>query len=193
MSRCWPEGEWRAYLDCELPPRELAAGEQHLKECRRCAALFQVVEKRAARLSAWMGELEYMPVPAAVPVRRAPVRRWGAAAALAVACAALVLVVLWQRPAVKVSHVGAGAPDRSAARVRESPSLRPAPAVTGPRPRGGAVRAREEKSEVQYYIALDDEPIESGVVARVTLPGSGILADVIYDDEGRPRAVRPLN
>ena len=46
--------------------------------------------------------------------------------------------------------------------------------------------------QVQYYLALDDEPIDTGVVMRVALDGTGIQADVIFDAEGRPRAIRTV-
>jgi hypothetical protein len=39
------------------------------------------------------------------------------------------------------------------------------------------------------FIALDDEPIESGIVMRVELPGS-TPADIVFSPDGRARAVR---
>jgi hypothetical protein len=41
-----------------------------------------------------------------------------------------------------------------------------------------------------YYLALDDEPIETGVVMRVALGPAEVPADVIFDQEGRARAIR---
>lgn len=193
MNRCWPEGEWRAYLDRELPPRELAAGAEHLKECRRCTALSEVLEKRAERVGAWLGELETgnveaVPEPAAVPVRRPAVLIWRPvlAAAAVLACAAVLFMALRQPPYGQVVRVPFPAP-HAAVPVLPPVVRQPQPEADRSKPRGRVV------TPAQYYIALDDEPIESGVVARVTLPDSGMLADVIYDDEGRPRAVRPLN
>jgi hypothetical protein len=43
----------------------------------------------------------------------------------------------------------------------------------------------------QYYLALDDQPIETGTVMRVAFE-SGIQADVIVDSDGRPRAIRAV-
>jgi hypothetical protein len=51
---------------------------------------------------------------------------------------------------------------------------------------------REKPQPVQYYLALDDEPIDTGVVMRVALDGTGVQADVIFDSEGRPRAIRTV-
>ncbi len=45
---------------------------------------------------------------------------------------------------------------------------------------------------MQYYLALDDGPIDTGVVMRVAFDGTGMQADVIFDAEGRPRAIRPI-
>jgi len=47
---------------------------------------------------------------------------------------------------------------------------------------------------VEDYVALDDEPIESGVVVRVSLEagidGGQVPADVILGPDGRARAIR---
>jgi hypothetical protein len=46
------------------------------------------------------------------------------------------------------------------------------------------------KPKIQYYVALDDEPIETGLVVRVGLSGGQIPADVIIGPDGRARAIR---
>jgi hypothetical protein len=46
--------------------------------------------------------------------------------------------------------------------------------------------------QVEYYLALDDEPIDTGIVMRAALDGAGVQADVIFDAEGRPRAIRTI-
>jgi hypothetical protein len=111
-----------------------------------------------------------------------------AAVGLAAALAAAVAVMVWpakqpvvqpRKPAVMaVVPAAQNAPSRS--RLREKATIRGAP-------------VRKRSGDVEYYLALDDEPIESGVVVQVTLPDTGLLAEVIYDEYGRPRAVRPLN
>ncbi len=184
MSRCWQEGEWRAYLDGELPADETAWGREHLAQCAVCAAVHQELAARAARVGAWMTELEGVP---AVVRRREPARpRWQwAAAGLAVAAALAAAFVLTPRRVEVVE----------APRVAESPAAPPAvatplsPVAAHRVSRAGALRRRAPR--LQYYLALDDEPIDTGTVMRVAL-ASGAEADVIVDSAGRPRAIRAV-
>jgi hypothetical protein len=183
MSRCWLDGELRAYLDGEMPPREIAAVREHLQECSPCSSLAAELAERAARIGALLVALEHAPA-GPVPVQRESTvwgRRLVAAAALAAAaCAAMLFLVPKHHP-VTARHAGT---------VQRAASPPPAPALpSSPRP----ATQPHKPPQVKYYLALDDEPIESGVVVRVSLPDSGLLADVIYDEQGRPRAVRPLN
>jgi ferric-dicitrate binding protein FerR (iron transport regulator) len=152
MSRCWLQGELRAWLDRELFPLEMEAIERHLPECRHCSALSAELSARAARVGEAIAALDGSPV---VAIRR---RRRPVIAALAAAAATLLLLL------------------GQAGSLRRTVS----PPVTA-------------TQDLRYYVALDDEPIESGVIVRVTLPDTGLLADVIFDEQGRPRAVRPLN
>jgi hypothetical protein len=46
---------------------------------------------------------------------------------------------------------------------------------------------------VQYFLALDDEPFEVGVVRRVALGPEEVPADVVFGPDGRARAIRLLN
>lgn len=183
MNRCWLEGELRAYVDRELPPEEMAAVEQHLGECSACAAFARELGDRAARVDMLLAALEH--APAVCPQRPVTWHRpvLAAVALVAVAaCAAFFFVSTPKRqPAIAVQ---AGRPQT----------------VSPPTQRGLPTRAqparlphKAKRPQLQYYLALDDDPIESGVVVRVSLPDSGLLADVIYDEQGRPRAVRPLN
>ena len=74
--------------------------------------------------------------------------------------------------------------------VIESPAIpaQVAMAVAGPRrkPR------RTASPQVDQFLALDDEPIESGIVMRVTVPGS-TPADIVFSPDGRARAIRLVN
>jgi hypothetical protein len=46
----------------------------------------------------------------------------------------------------------------------------------------------------EYFLALDDDPIDMGVVMRVALDtGDAVQADVIFDADGRARAIRPVS
>jgi len=193
MSRCWLEGEWRAWLDRELPPAEMQAAERHVAECARCTALVEEVRARATKVSELMTLLE--PVPEATPVTRQPVPsggRRGIAAALVLAAVATVLLLLPERPREESRtppvKVLAAPPAQSTAQYAP-PDSRTSPSRT----RASAPRPKRPKHVPQYYVALDDDPIDSGVVLRVALADTGQLADVIYDEQGRPRAVRPLN
>jgi hypothetical protein len=48
-------------------------------------------------------------------------------------------------------------------------------------------------ADTDYFLALDDDPIELGVVVRVALDGAAaVQADVVFDADGRPRAIRPV-
>jgi hypothetical protein len=40
------------------------------------------------------------------------------------------------------------------------------------------------------FLALDDEPIETGIVVRVALGEAEIPADVIFGTDGRAHAIR---
>jgi len=145
---------------------------------------------RAARVSALMEALEYM--PEARPVLVPPSARWrrpALALAMGLAAALLVAMALPKRQPV----LGTGKPVVGQAGSLQQTGSPPAAAhgLTTGAPL--TKLPHKAKPHVEYYLALDDEPIESGVVVQVTLPDSGLLAEVIYDDYGRPRAVRPLN
>jgi hypothetical protein len=79
-----------------------------------------------------------------------------------------------------------------AAKIRPSPP----PPVAPPQPlkvKPAIVRRRlpaKPKPRVEYYVALDDEPIEAGVVVRVGFSGGQVPADVIFGPDGRARAIR---
>lgn len=180
MSRCWLEGELRAYLDRELPAAEMEAAGQHLRECRPCSAIAEELAQRAARVSALLAALEH--APAAAPRSAAASRRPAIAAVAALAAAACAAFFLWAPKRVTVDQAD------SSRRTVSRPAQQGSPAPARP-----ARLPHKAKAQTQYYVALDDEPIESGVVVRVSFPDTGLLADVIYDEQGRPRAVRPLN
>src|SRR5205085_1072274 len=51
---------------------------------------------------------------------------------------------------------------------------------------------QETRSAAQPFVALDDEPIETGVVMRVGTESGGFQADVIVGPDGRAHAIRIL-
>jgi hypothetical protein len=121
-------------------------------------------------------------------------RAWKAGAVLALAAALTVAFVV---------HVG-----QSSRPARQAPVATPkivvvppvapptAPAVNVARERQRSMRPRPRAAHPQvrtdYFLALDDEPIDTGIVMRVALGPDELKADVIFDPAGRPRAIRPV-
>jgi hypothetical protein len=123
-------------------------------------------------------------------MRRRIAARPVATAVLALAAAAALAFVLLPKRTeapkpVVAPHVVPVRPvmQQAATRAVETPEPSPARAKS---PR------RVKPPNVQYYLALDDEPIDTGVVMRVALDGTGVQADVIFDADGRPRAIRTV-
>ena len=184
MKQCWPEGDLRSYLDGELPPEGMGRAAAHVAQCDACAAAVEMLSARAQRVSALLGELSGAGVAACVPVRRPRHRSMRAAAALA-ACLALAFILLPKRtrPPV-VRH--AAAPSAPAATVAvQIPVAHPAAQPVKPHK-----RPLPRTPEVQYFLALDDDPFELGVVRRVALGPEAIPADVVFSPDGRARAIR---
>ena len=181
MTQCWSEGELRAYLDQELPAHDVERVAGHLKECQTCGRVYAELTTRAARVEALL-ELLPEPVPPskapAIPKRAAHAGRWVAAAGLAP----------WRsRPGSRPAP-----PPPIAAKIAPAP----APPVAPPQPlkvKPAIVRRKvpaKPKPRVEDYVALDDEPIEAGVVVRVGFSGGRVPADVIFGPDGRARAIR---
>lgn len=183
MSRCWNEGEWRAFLDGELGPAGTEEARAHLESCAACAGVFREVEGRAHRVGALMAVLDRMPERRAAPRRAVTGRRRAAIVVLALAAALALALVLAPRRTPEARPAPSPVP-APLAKVVEPPAAVPA----APAP----VRRAASKPRVDYYLGLDSEPIETGVVLRVALE-DGLLADVIVDEQGRPRAVRPVD
>jgi anti-sigma factor RsiW len=194
MRQCWSEGALRAFLDRELPPEDMARAAAHLGECSRCEAHRAELAGRAARVSEFMNVLpEPAPVTSLPLMTRQPRIAWPwAVAALAAVVMAFVLAPKRMAP------VSSGAPVQSGADalVRARPPGRaPAPASTRlpvqvAAPRHSKPQPARPRANADYYLALDDDPIETGVVMRVALGPAEVPADVIFDQDGRARAVR---
>ncbi len=193
MKQCLREGELRAWLDGELPAEQVPAAERHVAECAACATAYRQVADRAARVSGWLESLS-AEIPAPVAVPRLAARRAAAWLAVAALAAALVLAVVLARPhgrqPVKLPVKAMLAPPPSPDAVQEAPAATAVVSVPVLPVRRAA--ARRARPPVQYYMALDEEPIDTGVVLRVALP-SGMQADVIVDGDGRARAIRPIS
>lgn len=205
MSRCWPEGALRAHLDRELTPEEMELVATHLEQCADCARLSTELAMRAERVEDWMDAL---PVPQLAWVTPAPRRvaaggRW---IGLAAALAAGVLMAAWLLP----SHNAKIEPPAPVATAAVNAGGEPAAVVALPAPRALLSKATLPKptlpkatlsknvsrtrpavrSANNEFLALDDEPIETGVVMRVGVEPGNVQADIVFGPDGRAHAIR---
>jgi len=200
MSRCWPEGELRAYLDRELTARDMDWVAEHVKRCEPCRLVCEELAGRADRVAAWLEVLPEPPTPVKIPAIPRSVgqaRRWLAVGGLAAALAATLVMAPW-RPRAGSEPVEVKSAPVTKAKVTPDPPLpdgRGSEASIPSRDRKGAVAVHraappQPAPRVEYYVALDDEPIEAGVVVRVGFGGGQVPADVIFGPDGRARAIR---
>jgi hypothetical protein len=54
-------------------------------------------------------------------------------------------------------------------------------------------RVRPTAPEPAYFVALDDEPFESGVIMRVDVKPGNVQADIVFGPDGRAHAFRLVN
>lgn len=192
MTQCWSEGELRAYCDSELPPRDMDRVAAHLNECATCRESHAELSGRAGRLAALLDAL-----PVAEPVVRMPrvpqrsltARRWMGAAVGIAASLAIAFVLMPRRTEKTVILPVVPGPQVSAPSVPAPAPATVKPAIIRRVPRKRAVQVKP-KPQVEYYVALDDEPIDTGVVVRVGLNGGQVPADVIVGPDGRAHAIR---
>ena len=196
MKECCDEGGLRAYLDRELPLEEMTRIAVHLGGCAECHTRYNELAGRAARVAALMETLDVAQVVSQQPSARRwtmlPPRPMAAAILALAAAAALAFMLLPKRTeAPKPVVAPHAAPARPVMEQAVAPSgAGPWPAL--PSPARAKSPKRVKPPNVQYYLALDDEPIDTGVVMRVALDGAAVQADVIFDAEGRPRAIRTV-
>ena len=187
MIECWQAGELRAYLDRELPAADMARLRAHLQVCGACAELSAHLEQRAGWVASRMDTLS---APATVLVGARPHPKWGVRATIALAAALVLVLVLLPRRAEK--PVVFATPPRAAASPSAPAAQPPAavrPAVTRrilPRKKP----APRAKPQLEYFLALDDEPVETGMVVRVGLDNGRVPADLIVGADGRAHAIR---
>jgi len=218
MNRCWPEGTLRAYLDRELPAGDLTAMAAHLDECGSCTERLRDLAARADRVSAMMAPLAEPTAPFGhgsklVSNRAAtkesaprPARFRKSTRQPAVIVAGLVAAAAWAAFALlspKPVHapVRPGTPAPVVAAAPPAVEL-PAPPVPAPIQAQHRIPARPPRRtfvspaprvNTAGFVALDDDPIDAGVVMRVALAQGQMQADVIYSPDGRPRAFRLIN
>ena len=193
MTQCWPEGALRAYLDGELPAEDMQRVAAHLGDCTVCDGLCRELAARAAHVSALM---ELLPEwGAAMPRAAIPAGRranWIAIAVVLAAGLALAAYLLPDRhpreAVVLPAPAPAPAPPPVAVTVAEmTPAPAEQPAQRRPR------RVRPTAPEPAYFVALDDEPFESGVIMRVGVKPGNAQADIVFGPDGRAHAFRLVN
>jgi hypothetical protein len=80
------------------------------------------------------------------------------------------------------------APPAVAATVVEEdavPAVRPAPRRVR--------QVRQAAPDLGSFVALDDEPFESGVVIRMDVKPGNVQADIVFGPDGRAHAFRLVN
>jgi hypothetical protein len=195
MTECWSEGALRAYLDRELPSEDMKRVAAHLRECKVCDALCTELAARAAHVSALLELLPEwnatMPRPAIVASRRP---NWiGIAVALAAGLAVAAYLIADRTPTeaiivpaqIPVPALAAPPAATAAAEVIPAPAEPPAPRR--------ARRVRRTAPDPGYFVALDDEPFESGVIMRVDVKPGNVQADIVFGPDGRAHAFRLVN
>jgi hypothetical protein len=150
-----------------------------------------------------------LPMPPITP--RTP---WRAVAAIGAIAAALAIFALTRlpRPTSKDIQDAVAAHPNPAAPL--TTPVVPVQTVSHTHPRHRPVRGPEQQAAVltsvaapaavptaaqptdtdhSYFLALDDEPIETGIVMRVASPSGDFQADVIVGPDGRAHAIRIVN
>ena len=202
ITQCWSEGALRAYLDRELPAQDMELVAAHLAQCAECAGLSMDLAARARRVAVWLEALPEPEVivtgsPAGGTMPRPTVarRRWiGLAAALAAG-----LVLLLPRPNHRAVESGPSVAVGPPPIVPAAPD--PVPRATTQRPiaRTAAASRKIRRPRVHpampanHFLALDDEPIETGVIMRVGVEPGNFQADIVFGPDGRAHAIRLVN
>jgi anti-sigma factor RsiW len=192
MKPCWPEGDLRAYVDRELPLETQERIGGHLKSCADCSARYQEISARAARVSGMIGILPETATAGAVralPVGARHGRQW-AVAALALAAALAIGFVVLPKRGRRIAPAG-NAPVIAASVPAERPAV-VAPATLRHSARRQAAQPRPV-SDAGYFLRLDDEPIETGTVVRVSAENGDVQAELILGPDGQAHAIRIVN
>jgi anti-sigma factor RsiW len=177
MKDCWPDGDLRAYFDGELTPDS----REHLDTCPACGARYRELSERAARVSALLAGLpegEY-----AAPASR----KWVPAALVLAAGLAIAFLMVPKHGTVK---------SRPVAKIIDvTPPVTVAVATEASAPRVPAVHhavARRPAAVSEEFLRLDDDPIETGTLVRVSAEDGALVADLIIGSDGRAHAIRVI-
>jgi hypothetical protein len=208
VSVCLKKEKLMAFADRELPSAEMELAERHILVCAACNRELESVRATSVKVNSLLGSLAVNEEPNAAPIAvvRIPYSganarmRWTAVTSVGVLVVALVLFVMIRRqhsaPATNFVKAVAPAPTPS---VEKKQVL--VAAVTKP----AHVGIPKTLLKVRQFQALDDgEPIETGMIYRVSLSASSspntaaqqsakrISAEVIVDEFGKVRAIRFL-
>jgi anti-sigma factor RsiW len=208
MSVCLKKETLLAFADGELPSDEMAFTERHIAACAACKQKLESIRATSLKVDALLSSLapEATTNGAAISVARIPysganVRmRWTAVASVGVLVTALFLFVMIRRqhpaPTLNVVKTAPPVPVLSVEKKEVFVAVAAKPAGVG---------ALKTPLKVRQFQALDDgEPIETGMIYRVSLPASSsadasatqsakrIPAEVIVDEFGKVRAIRFL-
>ena len=201
--KCWSEGELRAYIDRELPADGNGAGH------RAPGRVFGV--RRPLGGNGRTGIAGFGPHDAAYRNGAG-----GSCRAVAAPCTCRLAMGRggggpggrpgdWDRGNAEAGTPVAVAPPTPAAGGAKRRHSRPNPRSPwsrwqrqhGPpaslRPAATGSRSLPALQVNDTFLALDNDPIEAGVVLRVALGPREVPADVIIDADGRPRAIRLVN
>jgi anti-sigma factor RsiW len=216
MSMCLKKGLLLAVADCELPSGEMELAERHIAVCAACKQQLESIRATSVRVSSLLSSLapEETAGADAMAVVRIPYggassrMRWTAVVSVGVLVAALLLFALIRRQhsAPTTEFVKAVAPVQSVEKKETFVSAVTKPAHVGSPIRIGTptrIGTTKTPLKVRQFQALDDgEPIETGMIYRVSLPASSspsgtaqqsakrIPAEVIVDEFGKVRAIR---
>jgi anti-sigma factor RsiW len=180
MKDCWQDGDLRAYVDGELPAESLQQIADHLEICHACGQRYHELSDRATHVSALLATLSEVP-PAAPAPRLRPRRRWHLAALPLAAALAIAFLALPKHRAVRYPVSVAVAPAPVTVAKVEAPIVRPRPFVRHTKPR---------TSQPEEFVRLDDEPLETGMIVRVTADNGSVQAEMIIGPDGRAHAIR---
>jgi hypothetical protein len=194
MTQCWQEGALRAYLDRELPTEDMQRVAAHLGDCTVCDGLCTELAARAAHVSALLELLPEWSV-AAMPRAATPAKRRATWVGIAVALAAGLALAAYLMPdrhpreavALPAPVPALAAPPMAATVATTTPAPAGPPAPRRPR------RVRPTAPEPAYFVALDDEPFDSGVIMRVGVKPGNLRADIVFGPDGRAHAFRLVN
>jgi hypothetical protein len=205
MTECWSPGDLRAAIDRELPVETLERIASHLEECGECRAVHTELDARARRVGLAMADLSAVGQilePVTDHKRRRSVslvkrgtghRSLWPVIALAAGLAIGWVIVPKKQSAPPVPH---SATATAPAKLGPQPDLQVAQTVrpTPPRPRPHLVkRAAPARPQTLDFVALDDRPIDNGVVMRVSWGPENLQADIIFGPDGSARAYRLVN